>query len=229
MLNPLELTGRAQTHVVYRRDLDATLHHEVVAPFLAMKSHAALDGIDIEIVSGFRDFAAQQRIWDRKFRGEMSLYDNAGIARDATNMSDAEKVAAITLWSAVPGASRHHWGTDFDVIDYATLPEGYRLRLMPDEFAPGNLFHKLHLWLNANMARFGFFRPYQADRGGVQPEPWHLSYAPIAKPALALMTPELFEETVRASDMLGKEHVLRSIHDIHRRYVANVDEPAFWV
>ena len=28
---------------------------------------------------------------------------------------------------------------------------------------------------------FGFYRPYASDRGGVQPEPWHLSYAPVAR------------------------------------------------
>ncbi len=32
---------------------------------------------------------------------------------------------------------------------------------------------------------FGFYRPYAVDRGGVHPEPWHLSYAPLAQQALA--------------------------------------------
>ena len=27
---------------------------------------------------------------------------------------------------------------------------------------------------------YGFFRPYARDRGGVAPERWHLSYAPLA-------------------------------------------------
>jgi hypothetical protein len=77
------------------------------------------------------------------------------------------------------------------------------------------------------MARFGFFRPYRTQRGGVQPEPWHLSYAPVSTLALDLLTPELIESTVRDSGMLGKARVLERIADIHRRYVVNVDAPEF--
>lgn len=227
MLNALELTGRAQTHVVRRLDLDVTLHRDAVAPFLAMKSHAALDGIDIEIVSAFRDFGAQQHIWDRKYRGESPLYDAIGNVRDRTALSEPELVEAIACWSAVPGGSRHHWGTEIDVIDYATVPDGYRLRMLPYEAAPDGIFGRLHEWLDANMARFGFFRPYRTDRGGVLPEPWHLSYAPVSTIALDLLTPDLIAQTVRASDMLGKDHVLERIGDIHHRYVANVDGPGF--
>lgn len=227
MLNELELTGRARTHVERRLDLDAALHAEAVEPFLAMKSHAALDGIDIEIVSGFRDFGTQQHIWDRKYRGEAPLYDAEGNVRDHAGLNELELVEAIACWSAVPGGSRHHWGTEIDVIDYAVVPEGYRLRMLPEEAAPGGIFAHLHEWLDANMARFGFFRPYRTHRGGVLPEPWHLSYAPVSTHALGLVTPDLIARTVRASDMLGREHVLERIDDIHQRYVANVDAPGF--
>jgi len=227
MLNALELTGRADTHVVPRRDLAAKLHRDAVEPFLAMKSHAMLDGIYIEIVSAFRDLAGQQRIWDRKFRGEYPLYDEHGKTRDYASLSEGELVDAIMCWSAVPGASRHHWGSEIDIIDLAALPEGYRLRMVPAEAAAGGVFHALHQWLDANMARFGFFRPYSTDRGGVHPEPWHLSYAPVSTVVLDLMTPEVVAEAVRASDMLGKDIVLDRINDIHRRYVANVDAPRF--
>ena len=227
MLNAFELTGRAETHVVPRRDLAARLHRDAVEPFLAMKSHAMLDGIYIEIVSAFRDLASQQRIWDRKFRGEYPLYDEHGNVRDHADLTEDELVDAIMCWSAVPGASRHHWGSEIDVIDLEALPEGYRLRMVPEEAAPAGVFHALHQWLDANMARFGFFRPYSTDRGGVHPEPWHLSYAPVSTVALELLTPEVVADAVRASGMLGKEIVLERLNDIHRRYVANVDAPKF--
>ena len=38
----------------------------------------------------------------------------------------ASECDAILLWSALPGASRHHWGTDFDVFDRAAVPPDYR-------------------------------------------------------------------------------------------------------
>jgi LAS superfamily LD-carboxypeptidase LdcB len=225
MLNELELTGRARTHVVQRDDLKAALQRDTLEPFLAMKSAAACDGIEIEIVSSFRDFAAQQRIWDKKFLGERPLYDAQGGVRDHSALSDTELIDAIVCWSAVPGGSRHHWGTDLDIIDRAALPAGYRVRLMPDEAQPGGVFHALHRWLDDNMARFGFFRPYRTYRGGVFPEPWHLSYAPVSTAALQWLTLELFEEAVRQSSMLGKDHVLTRSAALYRQYIANVDAP----
>ena len=225
MLNELELTGRARTHVVQRDDLGAAICIDALEPFLALKAEAAREGIDVAIVSAFRDFRAQQRIWDMKFRGERPLYDEHGNARDRSAMSDEEVVEAILCWSALPGASRHHWGTELDLVDAAAMPEGYRVQLAPHEAAHGGVFHTLHCWLDANMARFGFFRPYRSFRGGVLPEPWHVSYAPVAGDALSRLTPDLLTKAVAQSDMLGKDIVMRKLADIYRRYVANVDQP----
>jgi len=227
MLNELELTGRARSHVVQRDDLRAALQRDALDPFLAMKAAAGRDGIEIEIASSFRDFAAQQRIWDAKYRGERPLYDSNGNVRDHAALGPAELVAAIVCWSAVPGGSRHHWGSDIDVIDRAAIPEGYRVRLLPSETERGGIFYPLHQWLDENMARYGFFRPYQTFRGGVFPEPWHLSYAPVSTLATGLLTLRLLAETLRASNILGRDIVLDQIDAIYRRYVINVDAPKF--
>lgn len=223
MLNDLELTGRARTHVVQRDDLRAAIHAAALEPFLAMKADAAREGITIGVTSAFRDFAAQQAIWDRKFRGERPLYDADGRVRDHAALAPSELIEAIACWSAVPGASRHHWGSELDVIDLASMPEGYRVQLLPEEARPGGIFHALHNWLDANMARYGFFRPYHTFRGGVFPEAWHLSYAPVSVPALEALAPALLADVIRASDMLGKDIVLERIADMHARYVANID------
>jgi LAS superfamily LD-carboxypeptidase LdcB len=225
MLNELELTGRERSHVVQREDLKAALQRDALAAFLEMKAAAALEGIDIAIASAYRDFSAQQRIWDMKFRGEWPLYDADGCIRDHALMNDTELVEAILSWSAVPGGSRHHWGTDIDVFDRAAVPPGYHVRLLPDEAAPGGVFHRLHRWLDDNMARFGFFRPYGTYRGGVHPEPWHLSYAPVSNIALRALTPAMLESAVRASDILGRDLVLARIAEIHRRYIVDIDTP----
>ena len=226
MLNDLELTGRARTHVVQRDDLRAAILVDALEPFLDMKADAARAGIDIAITSAFRDFAAQQRIWDMKFRGERPLYDADGGVREHAALSDEELVDAIMGWSALPGASRHHWGTELDLVDRAGMPEGYRVQLVPAETEAGGVFHALRCWLDANMARYGFYRPYASFRGGVLPEPWHVSYAPAACLAQARLTPELLARVIADSDMLGKDIVLRKLADIHSRYVANVDLPS---
>jgi len=225
MLNELELTGRARTHVIQRDDLKAALHVGAVDAYLALRDAAAREGIQIEIASAFRDFEAQQRIWDRKFRGERPLYDASGAVRDHAQLSVGELLDAILCWSAVPGGSRHHWGTEFDVFDRAAMSPGYRLLLLPEEAAPGGVFHALHQWLDENMARFGFYRPYGVYRGGVFPEPWHLSFAPISTQAQQMLTVEIFEAAIRASSILGRTEVLDRADEIFRQYVSNVDGP----
>lgn len=223
MLTDLELTGRARTHVIQRDDLGAALHVDALEPFLGMKADAARDGIDLEITSAFRDFSAQERIWNLKWRGERTLYDAEGTPREHAALGPSELLDAILCWSAMPGASRHHWGSELDLIDRAAVPEGYRVRLLPAEVAPDGPFYPLRCWLDAHMMRYGFFRPYQTFRGGVRPEAWHLSYAPVSVPALSAVTPELLAEAIRESDMLGKYLVLERIGELHARYVANID------
>ena len=225
MLNELELTGRARTHVIQRDDLGAAIHAAVLEPFLAMKTDASRAGIDIAITSGFRDFEAQQRIWNLKWSGARPLYDESGNVRDHTALAPAEIVQAILCWSALPGASRHHWGTEIDVIDRAAMAEGYRVQLVPSETVPGGVFHLLHCWLDSNLERYGFFRPYRTDRGGVHPEAWHLSFAPVSIDALEALTPHIVAEAVRGSDMLGKDIVLERLDELYSQYVANIDQP----
>ncbi|MEN3353699.1 MAG: hypothetical protein V7640_1857, partial [Betaproteobacteria bacterium] len=144
MLNEFELTGRARTHVIQRDDLGAAIHADALEPFLAMKADALRAGIDIAITSGFRDFEAQQRIWNLKWSGARPLYDESGNTREHAALAPAEIVEAILCWSALPGGSRHHWGTEIDVVDRAAIPEGYRVQLLPRETVPGGVFHLLH-------------------------------------------------------------------------------------
>lgn len=225
LLDELELTGRSCTHVVQLEDPPCALHREAVEPFLSLRAAAAGAGIDLVPVSSFRDFARQTAIWNMKYRGERTLFDRAGIPLDRGGLAGDALVDAILIWSALPGASRHHWGTDFDVIDRAAVPPGYSPQLLPHEFAPGALFEPLDAWLRANMARFGFYRPYRTDRGGVQPEPWHLSYAPVAQAALAALTPEVLRAALDTGEIEGRELVLARLEELHARYVLAVDPP----
>jgi LAS superfamily LD-carboxypeptidase LdcB len=224
-MDPLELTGRTRTHI---EQLDAprvALHREAVAPFLALRAAAAQEGIDVMPYSAFRDFSAQVEIWNRKFRGERPLYDRDGNVRDHASLGADEIVDAILVWSAVPGASRHHWGSEIDVYDAAAAPEGYRVKLLPEEYAPGGVFEKLARWLNDNLQRFDFFRPYDSDRGGVYPEPWHISYQPVSSAALEALTPEVIAQALHDTDVLGKELILDRLPQIWRTYVVNVSAP----
>ena len=76
------------------------------------------------------------------------------------------------------------------------------------------------------MARYGFFRPYRTFRGGVLPEPWHLSYAPVVGAGACRRSRRSFSprRSERAT-CSGRSIVLEQLADIHERYVANVDPP----
>jgi LAS superfamily LD-carboxypeptidase LdcB len=220
-----QLTGRSRDHLAELTGPACVLHRNVVSPFLTLRAAAAADGIDLVAISSFRDFDRQLAIWNGKFRGQKPMQDRSGQPLDVAGLGAAERVQAILWWSALPGTSRHHWGTDFDVVDAAAMPPGFRPRLVPEEYLPGGPFHKLTTWLDARMHDFGFFRPYTTDRGGVSPEPWHLSYAPVAAAAAAQFSLQGLREVLTAADIEGKAEVLASLADNYSNYVVNVDAP----
>lgn len=224
-MNELELTGQARTHVVELSEPRCVLHYEAVASFLAMRDAARGDGIDLVPRSSFRDFQAQIGIWNRKWAGERPIYDRQGTLLDRKLLSESATVDAILCWSAIPGGSRHHWGSDIDVIDAAAVPPGYSVELLPGEYAPDGIFSRLSQWLDGNMRRFGFYQPYRTDRGGVSPEPWHLSYAPISQAALESLSLSTLRRVLEVSSIEGKAHVLARLPEIYTRFLLTVDSP----
>ncbi len=224
-MNRLELTGQTDTHVAQVSDPPCVLHTLVAAPFLALRRAALADGFDVVPQSGFRDFKRQLSIWNGKFSGERPMYGASGELLDAAAFTPAERVQAILLWSALPGASRHHWGTDVDLIDRRATPPGYRVQLSAAEFAPGGPYAALGEWLGRHAARFGFFRPFRGIVSGVAPEPWHFSFAPVAEQARRALTPSVLHEALAAAPLLGKEQVLGRLEELHSRFVATIDWP----
>jgi LAS superfamily LD-carboxypeptidase LdcB len=222
-MNEFELTGRARTHVVEVHEPHCLLHRDVVRPFLEMRAAAAAAGIDLVPVSSFRDFDAQLKIWNEKYRGERQLYDREGRLLEHSGLSEAELIEALLWWSAVPGASRHHWGSEIDVIDRLALAAGQGVKLLPEEFGPGGPFARLNSWLDQHSGAFGFFRPYRRHRGGVSPEPWHLSYGPVAEVALERLTVAVLRRALEEHAVEGKALVLSRLAEIHHRFVASVD------
>ena len=192
-LNPRQLTGREDSHLVALPS-GHRLQAQAAAAFQALQDDARSAGFDLAIASSFRSYSRQLAIWNGKARGERKVHDDAGREVLISALSRPQRLRAILRYSAIPGTSRHHWGTDLDVYDAAALPADYRLELSPAEVAPGGLFDPLHRWLDERMAAnrsHGFYRPYGRDRGGVAPERWHLSFAPLALDCAGRLTPEL--------------------------------------
>jgi LAS superfamily LD-carboxypeptidase LdcB len=220
-----EMVGRATSHIITSTDLPFPVHRAVLRPFLRLRQEALRAGFDLWPVSAFRDFDHQRRIWNGKWRGERPLLGRAGEPLDAAALSPAARVRAILVWSAVPGASRHHWGTELDVYDRAAVPAGYRPGLTVEEYAADGPFGPLADWLERRMEAFGFYRPYRHDRGGVLPEPWHLSHFPTAREASRRLRLATLARVLQSAEVEGRAALLKGLPVIYRRYVRNVESP----
>ncbi|MGJ8686126.1 MAG: M15 family metallopeptidase [Spongiibacteraceae bacterium] len=203
--------------------LGAPVHPCIVAPFCALQSRAAEQGFDLQIISGFRSFDRQCGIWNAKAQGQRPLLDSFGAELDFSALSEQQLLAAILRWSALPGASRHHWGCDVDVYDAAAVENDYQVQLTPEEVSDSGVFGPLHKWLDEQFTAGrgeGFFRPYGEDRGGVAPERWHLSYAPLAAQCqIALRADVLAEKLRKVDDLQLKTLLLDNLPEIFERYI----------
>jgi LAS superfamily LD-carboxypeptidase LdcB len=181
----LQLLGCTDSHLVALPDHQSVcVHRDVLAPLLQLRRDAKNAGFDLRVASGFRGFDRQRMIWNAKCNGDRPILGLNGLPLASDQLSVDEKIHAILRWSALPGASRHHWGTECDIYDAAAMPSDYQLALHPDEYAADGIFAPMMAWLTEYLRRPEtprFYRPYLNDHGGIAPEPWHISYRPIAE------------------------------------------------
>lgn len=211
------LVGRTEAHLAPAGDIK--LHRAVLAPLLELERAAQAAGFELTVASGFRSFERQLAIWNGKASGARPLHDDHGQPLQATALAPTALLAALLRFSALPGASRHHWGTDFDVFDARALPAGATLQLTPAECAPGGIMHPFHCWLDRYLAgQREFFRPYCRDRGGVAPEPWHLSYAPLSRALEGAHSPRLLAQTLAEAPLALIAEVIPRLPQLYDRY-----------
>ncbi|MBX7226640.1 MAG: M15 family metallopeptidase [Chitinophagales bacterium] len=141
------------------------LKREAYQAFLKMADAAKKDGINLVILSAARDFNHQKGIWENKW-----AYKYAHISNPVMRARE------ILQYSAMPGSSRHHWGTE---VDLNALSNGY--------FSTGE-GKKIYDWLLANAGNYGFCQVYgnktERDGKGYNEERWHWSYLPISEKLL---------------------------------------------
>lgn len=217
------LTGRTQRHLV---NLDGFLIHEQAqTSFLRLQELAKHEiNAELQIISSFRSFEHQARIWNEKASGKRPVKDDSGKVLSLDELLPIERLRAIMRFSALPGNSRHHWGTDLDIFD-AREQERKSVKLEAWECEKGGPFYRLHQWLDEKIAAknsFGFYRPYDRDLGGVSIEKWHLSYVPTAEEYFNSYGLELFKQNISQSEIAMKPLILEHLETIFEQYFLNI-------
>jgi LAS superfamily LD-carboxypeptidase LdcB len=223
---PQQLTGLTKDHLI-SWDNHHWVHHQVKKPLTALTRAAQQAGFDLSLASSFRSFERQLNIWQRKYSGELTVYNREQQVVNMSHLTPWQRVETILIYSALPGASRHHWGTDVDVFASNCLPAGQSLQLCEWEYEQDGYFYEFAQWLKENAVHYDFDFPYQNIMGGIANEPWHISYLPVANLYQQAFSLAILEDTIKQSEIAGKNSILENLEIIYQRYISNLN-PA-WV
>ena len=204
-ISTLELLGKGNPE--FTEDPDYKLRPEAAVAFKKMKEAASLDGVQLKVISSYRSYAHQNRIWERKYK----RFRKSGL-------SPTQSIKKIIEYSTIPGTSRHHWGSDLDLIDGNPRVTGDVL--VPSKFLGDGPFCDMKVWMDTNASRFDFHLVYTdaPARKGFKYEPWHYSYAPLSIPYLKkyqkLDIKSILEEgNLKGSEYFETEFIVRYLKE----------------
>lgn len=164
------------------------IRKEALEAYKQMHAAAKKDGITFKMTSATRNFDRQKGIWDAKWNSKKPV--DGKMLPPLAQLSGKDRALAILRWNAMPGTSRHHWGTDIDMNS-----------VDPSYWAQGK-GKKEYDWLVANASKYGFCQTYStigADRPtGYQEEKWHWSYMPVASELT-----RLYGQMIKDDDISG--------------------------
>lgn len=187
-----ELIGKGKP-ALYGEDFK--LRDEARLQFNLMRKAAKEKGFNIHVVSSYRDYNHQNSIWERKYKN----YRSQGFSHEKT-------IQKIIEYSTIPGTSRHHWGTDLDIIDATKgIPAN---PLSETHFNEGGRMHKFKLWLDENSEKYGFYLVYtnKSGRKGFAYEPWHFSYKPLSVKILEEYKKLDLKKILQSQKLMGSDH-----------------------
>ena len=187
-IDPLFVLGKTSPPLV------SSMQKEVYEAYERMRQAAAKEGIDIKVVSAHRSYHRQREIWNAKYK---TLTLQGLPAKDA--------IQEIITYSTLPGTSRHHWGTDIDIIDNANPQSGDVL--LAEKFYGDGPSSALRSWMNRNAADYGFLEVYtdHPNRKGFAHEPWHYTYHSLSKAYLEVLTNQVISEIAKDEQLLGRK------------------------
>lgn len=213
------LTGRSgEAELVKRVRPDGTfyyVHPKVSGPLEKLQKLLETPHQSLEVASAYRSYAQQESIWNEKVEGKRPLWskDEKHLV-DVQTLRPEEIVQHLLHFSSIPGCSRHHWGTDFDIFDPTYYKQTSQKLLLKNEaydLQVGPNYHLLQSFEEGRLQGKHFFiRPYEQPRSeGIQREAWHISYAPVSKSLQSQFSFEIFERNLQQSHFHLKEILQR--------------------
>ena len=183
-----------------KETLKSGLLHEAYLKFKQMQNDAKKESIEIEIVSGYRSYEKQKDIWNNKYNKN---FENGILG--------IKNINRIIQYSTLPGTSRHHWGTDIDIIDKRFVPKGDLL--IEKNYTENGIYSQLFYWMKKNSKKYGFYLVYDDSpkRKGFKFEPWHYSYKPLSVIFLRrFIEGNLLFKITQDSSLLGRQFIHNS-------------------
>ena len=187
-IDPLFVLGKTTPPLV------GNMQQEVYKAYEKMRNAAAKEGIEIKLVSAHRSYNRQREIWNAKYK-----------ALTLQGLSAIDAIQEIITYSTLPGTSRHHWGTDIDIIDNANPQSGDVL--LVEKFYGDGPSSALRSWMSQNAADYGFLEVYtdHPNRKGFAHEPWHYTYHSLSKAYLEILINQAISEIAKDEQLLGRE------------------------
>lgn len=178
------------------------LLREASEAFDELSAAGRREGFRIYAASSYRSFNHQKRIWNNKYR----KFTQQGL-------SPEKAILKIVEYSTIPGTSRHHWGTDLDVIDLSKkTPQN---PLSAEHFIGNGIYANFKKWLDEKAEDFGFYEVYTSNpkRKGFEYEPWHFSYRPLSCNMLYQYQQLNFFETMKNLEIEGHQYFTKEFLD----------------
>ena len=224
MFSNQQLTGRDHSQLISLPGTKILGHAEAIKALAELQTLAKADNQAFHIISGYRSFEQQRSIWNKKYSGELPVLTTNETVVDIKQLSSIELIRSIMLYSALPGASRHHWGTDFDIFPSAPIEDGYKVQLLDSEFNDNGIASEFNQWLLDTLPSTGFFKPYATFQKGIAAEPWHISYRPIAEQALAELSIEQIKISLLedSEPLAGLDTICTNLPALYKQFINNI-------
>ena len=136
------------------------------------KDKETLGGGDVLFLQDiFDNFLLLAKDFKDHFGYNLPINDSYRDYQEQVNLKAKKKRQGKPKQAATPGTSKHGWGLAFDFNTKRMLKDG--------TWGDGGFNGAHYKWMYKNAPKRGFHSPPWAQKGGSNPEPWHIQWIKI--------------------------------------------------